>query len=128
MLMIHYSIHKVNIRHTNNVLSNVGARDFAWLTEANLVDSCDAALVLCLVDEVLDDIISILQVLGDVAADPVLGAGSFALNQVPQDGAATIVGGGSPAEANRTIGGVSDTGVHHGTRRTWDRADGTRLV
>lgn len=33
---------------------------FNWLTEANLVDSSDAALVLGLVKEVLDYVISIL--------------------------------------------------------------------
>lgn len=56
------------------------ARHFNRLTEADLVDGSYAALVLILVDEVLDDIASLLQVPGNVAADPVSCVGPLALH------------------------------------------------
>lgn len=56
------------------------ARYFHWLTEANLVDSSDTALVFILVDEVLDDIAGLLQVPGNVAAYPVCCVGPLALH------------------------------------------------
>lgn len=98
------------------------AGHFYRLAEADLVDRSDAALVLCLVDEVLDGIAGLMQVSGDIAADPVCSVCPLALHQVSQNGASTIVGGGIPDDADGTVGGVHHTGVHHGARRSWERA------
>lgn len=108
--------------HTDDVLGNMLAGYFSWLAEANLVDSSDAALVLGLVDEVLDDIVGVLQVPGDIAADPVCGVSPLALHQVSNDGASTIVGRSSPGETDGAVGGVCHTGIHNRTRRSWERA------
>lgn len=92
------------------------ARYFNWLTEADLVDSRYAALVLILVDEVLDDIAGVVQVSGNVAADPVSCVVSLALYQIPNDRASTVIGRTSPYEADSAVGGVCHTRVHNGSR------------
>lgn len=107
------------IKLTHDVFGDVLARHFTQFAEANLVDDADAALVLCLGSEVLDDIVGVLQVLGDVAADPVGGIGCLALHQVTQDGAASVVGRGGPGQADGAEGGVCHYGVHHRARRSW---------
>lgn len=98
------------------------ARYFNWLAKANLVNSSDAALVLSLVNEVLDDIVGLLQVPGDIATDPVCCVSPLALHQVSNYGASTIVGGRSPGETDCAAGGVCHTGIHNGARRSWGRA------
>ena len=98
------------------------ARYFHWLAEANFVGGSDATLVLSLVNEVLNDIAGLLQVPGDVAADPVSCISSLALNQVSDDGASTIVGRGGPVETDGALGGVLHTGIHNRARRSWGRA------
>lgn len=65
---------------------------FDWLTEANLVDSSDAALVLGLVNEILNDVVGLLQVPRNVTADPVSSISPLTLYQVSNDRAATIIG------------------------------------
>lgn len=95
---------------------------FNWLAEANLVDGSDAALILGLVDKVLDDVVGLLQIPGDVAADPVCGVGSLALHQVANNGASSIIGRSGPGEADGAVGGVHHTGVHNRTRRSWGTA------
>lgn len=91
--------------------------NFTGLTEPDLVDSRDTALVLRLIDEVLNDIAGVLQVLGDIAADPVSGISPLALHQVSQHGASTVAGWSSPAQTDGAVGGVRHTGVHHWARR-----------
>lgn len=108
--------------HTDDDLGNVFAGYFSWLAEAHLVDGSDAALVLSLVNEVLNDIVGLLQVPGDVAADPVCGVSSLALHQVSYDGASTVVGRGSPGETYGALAGVCHTWIHNRTRRSWGRA------
>lgn len=108
----------ITSEHTYDVLGNVLARYFNWLTEANFVDGSDTALVLCLVDEVLDNVTSVLQVSGDIATDPICGIGPLALNQVSQDGASTIASRGIPCEADGAVGCVCHTGIHHWARRS----------
>lgn len=98
------------------------ARHFDRLAEANLVDGSDATLVLCLVYEVLDDVVGLLQVPGYIAADPVCGIRPLALHQVSQDGASTIICRDSPGEVDGTGSGVCYTGVHHRAGRSWGRA------
>lgn len=58
------------------------ARHLDRFAEAHFVDSSDATLVLCLVDEVLDGVVGILQVPGYIAADPVCGVCPLAFHQV----------------------------------------------
>lgn len=112
---------------TNDVLGNMLARYFNWLAESDLVHGSDAALVLSLVNEVLDDIVGLLQIPGDIAADPVCGIRPLALHQVSNDRASTIIGGSSPGEADGAVGGVRHSGVHNGSRRSWVRAHRPRL-
>lgn len=95
---------------------------FNWLAEADLVDGSDAALVLCLVYEVLDGVVGLLQVPGDVAAYPVSGVGPLALYQVSNDGASSIVGGDGPGEADGAVGGVHHSRIHNRARRSWGQA------
>lgn len=95
---------------------------FNWLAKADLVDSSDAALVLSLVNQVLDDIIGLLQISGDIAADPICGICPLAFHQVSNNRASAIVGGSSPSEADGAVGGVCHTGVRNGSRRSWVRA------
>ena len=95
---------------------------FNWLTEADLVDGGDAALILCLVNEVLDYIVGVLQVPGDIAANPVCGVRPLALHQVSNDRASTITGGSGPGKADGAVGGVCHTGVHNRARRSWGMA------
>ncbi len=104
---------------TNDVLGNMLARHFNRLTEANLVDCSDAALVLRLVNEVLDDVVGLLQVPGHIAADPICGVCPLALHQVSNNRASTIIGGSSPGKTDGAVGGVCHTGVHNRARRGW---------
>lgn len=92
------------------------ARYFSWLAEANFIDGSDAALVLCLIDEVLDDVVGLLQVPGDIAADPVCSAGPLALHQVTNDRASTIIGWSSPGKTDGAVGGVCHTWVNDRAR------------
>lgn len=105
----------------------MGAGHLTRLTEADLVDGGDAALILRLVDEVLDGVVRVLQVLGHVAADPVCGIGPFALHQVSQDGASSVIGGGGPGQADGAVGGVGDTGVQHGAGRSYGHSAETQV-
>lgn len=113
---------EIEVIRTHDVLGNMLAGYFSWLAEADLVDSSDAALVLGLVDEILDNIVGLLQVPGDIAADPVCGVGPLALYQVSNDGASTIVGWSGPGKADGAVGSVCHTGVHNWARRSWIRA------
>lgn len=96
------------------------ARYFNWLAKADLVDSSDAALVLGLMNEVLNDVVGLLQVPGDVATDPVSCVSPFAFHQVSNDRASTIIGRSSPSEADGTVGGVRHAGAHNRARRSWE--------
>lgn len=97
------------------------AWDFYWFAEADFVHSSDATLVLSFVNEILNDIVSLLQVPGDIAAYPICSICPLALHQISNDGASTIVGRGRPNKANGAVGGICHTWVHNRTRRSWER-------
>lgn len=69
-------------------------------------------------NEVLNDVVGLLQVPWDITADPVFGVCPLALHQVSNNGASTIVGGGSPGKTDGAVGGVSHTGIHNRSRRS----------
>ena len=99
---------------TDDVLGLVFPGDLHRLSEADLVDGGDAALVLSAVLQVLDGVGGVMQVPGHVAAHPVLGLALPALHHVPEDGASPAAGGLRPREADGAVGGVGHGGVHHG--------------
>lgn len=108
--------------HTNYVLGNMFAWYFSWLAKADFVNSCDATLVLCFVNEILDNVAGVLEVPGDVAANPVGGVGPLAFHQVPNNWASSIVSRDCPGETDGAVGGVSHTGVQNRSRRSWWKA------
>lgn len=95
---------------------------FNWLAEANLVNSRDTTLVLSLVNETLDDVVGLLQIPGDIAANPVRCVSPLALHQVTNNGGSTILGGCTPGKTDGATGGICHTGIHNGARRGWGRA------
>ena len=87
------------------------------LTEADLVDGGDAALVLRLIYEVLDDVAGVLQVLGNIAADPVGCICPLAFHQVSQHGTSSVAGRDAPGQTDCAVGGVCHARVHYWARR-----------
>lgn len=84
--------------------------DIAGLTEANLVDSCDSELVLCVVHQARHKELGGLELFRHIALGPVLCFGSLTLYQVSDDLTATVVGRFGPAEADGALGGVHHLG------------------
>ena len=107
--------------YTNNVLGDMFARYFNWLAEPDFVDSSDTTLVLCFVDEILNDIACLLQVPGNVEADPVSGVIPLAFHQVSNDRAPAVVSRCGPGETDGAVGSVSYTRVHNRSRRSCRR-------
>ena len=93
------------------------SRDLAGLTVADLVDSSDSELVLCVVHQACHQEFSGLELFRDIALGPVLSLRSLALHQIANDLTATIVCRFGPAEADGALGGVDHLGEGRWTGR-----------
>lgn len=95
------------------------SRDIAGLAEADLVDSGDSELVLCIVHQACYQEFGGLELFRDVALGPVFGFGSLTLHQVANDLTATIVCRFGPAKADGALGGVHHFGEGRWSGRIW---------